>query len=411
MQESKEAGAATRVGNWNRPAHHQCAHVHESGVRCNATTATGKRLCHAHQRYNDSDPLYPIQVPLLEDPASIRYVISQTNRQLAMGAIPPANGRAMLYGCRMALDLLLYEQAQEKRRLQMEKMERKLETASRAVGESASQPVSELAGRPVSELADADVACGGSMESHVCEHRVEPSAGSGQAKGQPDVANPACETSVESHVCETRADMGHPADTAADPVDACAADAEPEPVMEPELEPESEPLPGLRRREPRFADLRGQWDKAMGRLSRELSANLTATKDEDGEAWRVRMNGPLQAGHPQMRQVHPYMQNAIAAGRSADVSAYDDAMENPGQCGPKNLPFNPAFPPRSPSMDDWREEHIAAWYRCLVPTAGEKEVRAFASSHYSAIQRNKADAAAPPAATGIEADDAVPAAS
>lgn len=348
MAQEAEAGAATRVGNWNRPAHHECAHVHESGVRCEATTATGKRLCHVHQRYNDTDPLYPIQVPLLEDPASIRFVISQTNRQLAMGAIPPANGRAMLYGCRMALDLLLYERAQEKRKLEQEKMERKLAAASQPVGESAGQPVSDLAGKlvnepasqPASELASTTVESTHSVESHVCENRAD--------MGHPgDVA---CGTPVESHPSQNRAWMGHPADaeSAADLVEACAADADPEPVVEPEVEPETEPLPSLRRREPRFADLRGEWDKAMGRLSREISANLTATEDEDGEAWRVRMKGPLQAGHPQMRQAHPYMQNAIVAGRSADASAYNDAIANPAQCGPKDLPFNPAFPPQFP---------------------------------------------------------------
>ncbi|HEY6448754.1 MAG TPA: hypothetical protein VIY53_20030 [Acidobacteriaceae bacterium] len=360
MQESNEAGAMTRVGNWNRPAHHQCAHVHESGVRCNATTGTGRRLCHAHQRYNDSDPLYPIQVPLLEDTASIRFVISQTNRQLAMGAIPPANGRAMLYGCRMALDLLLYEQAREKRKFEQEKMEKKL-----AAAEAAAASVSELTSQQVSELANGDVAS---------------------------------EIVVESRVCENRAG------SAADLVEACAAD--PEPVIEPEAEPESEPLPFLRRREPRFADLRGQWDKAMGRLSREISANLTATEDEDGEAWRARMNGPLQAGHPQMRQAHPYLQNAIAAGRSADASAYGDRPVS--ELGPRDLPFNPAFPPqyRSGMMDEWREEHIAAWYRCLIPTAREKEVREYASSIYKGIQEEKAEAAAHDPVDGLRAVEA-----
>jgi hypothetical protein len=358
---SDQAGA--RAGQGNRAEHHRCAHVTESGVGCNATTATGKRLCHAHQRYNDADPLYPIQVPLLEDAASIRFVVSQTSRQLAMGAIPPANGRAMLYGCRMALDLLLYEQSMKKLQREQEKMERKLAAA-------ASQPVSELAGQPVSELADATVAS---------------------------------EMSVESPLCKSGADMGQAeeAESATDLVEACAAGAE----------PEAEPVPLWRRREPRFADLRGQWDKAMGRLSRELSANLTAAKDEDGEAWRERMKGPLQAGHPQTRQAHRYMQNAIAAGRSADASAYSDRPVS--ELGPGELPFNPACPPQyhSDMMDDWREEHIAAWYRCLMPNAGEKEVRDYASSIYKGIQEEKAEAAAQAASTDAEAAEAVPAAS
>lgn len=217
MQEATEGRATTRVGNWDRPAHHQCAHLHESGERCNGTTATGKRLCHTHEGYSAADPLYPIQVPLLEDPSSIRFVLSQAVRQLALGAIPPANGRAILYGCRMAFDLLKYEQAE--RRLQAQ-MEKKIAVLDRM----ASEPVSERASQVASESANTTEASEGSVESHPGQTRAstpprdEPASRGLRARmGHP--ADLASDQSVESPLCENRAEpstssgqvVGHPA--------------------------------------------------------------------------------------------------------------------------------------------------------------------------------------------------------
>jgi hypothetical protein len=114
MAEQGAAGAAKQVGGWIQPEHHRCRHLHESGQRCRSTTRTGAKFCHRHQRFADTDPMYPVKVPLLEDPDSIRLVMTQTVRALAVGTVPAANGRSMLYGCRMALDLLLYGLAREK---------------------------------------------------------------------------------------------------------------------------------------------------------------------------------------------------------------------------------------------------------------------------------------------------------
>lgn len=207
MQEATEGRATTRVGNWDRPAHHQCIHIHESGERCNGSTATGKRLCHTHERFSTADPLYPIQVPLLEDPSSIRFVLSQAVRQLAMGAIPAANGRAVLYGCRMAFDLLKYEQAERRLQAQMGKKIAAMErmegqpvrdlasqqvseqasqparsSASQLASESASEPVSDLASQPVSESASEPVRADSQTVSAPASQPVRSAAGTPGAR-------------------------------------------------------------------------------------------------------------------------------------------------------------------------------------------------------------------------------------
>jgi hypothetical protein len=109
-----QAVRATKAGGWVQPEHRRCVHLHGSGERCKGTAKTGEKFCHPHQRYADADPMYPIKVPLLEDPDSIRFVASQAVRALATGTIPAANARSMLSGCRMALELLNYEFAREK---------------------------------------------------------------------------------------------------------------------------------------------------------------------------------------------------------------------------------------------------------------------------------------------------------
>jgi hypothetical protein len=107
----------------------QCRQVKENGFRCRNTPAAGETFCHHHRRYRGTRTDGGIEVPLMEDPASIRLVISQTVRAMGRGDIPPANGRAMIAGCRVALDLLDHELA--KARLEERRADR-LERAAAA---------------------------------------------------------------------------------------------------------------------------------------------------------------------------------------------------------------------------------------------------------------------------------------
>lgn len=113
MRIEQDAAAAERVvgmggnGGWlPPPEHRQCRHTMEDGERCRRWTPVGDTMCYRHFRYAGTDPLSPIKVPLLEDPASILMTITQTVRALGLGTVPQGNGRGMLYGCNIATQVL-----------------------------------------------------------------------------------------------------------------------------------------------------------------------------------------------------------------------------------------------------------------------------------------------------------------
>jgi hypothetical protein len=84
------------------PADRQCNYTKSDGHRCRAWALRGHDHCFGHHRYLHSRPERPIDVPLLEDEASIVYLLSQTLQALAWGTIPVPNGHALLNGCRLA---------------------------------------------------------------------------------------------------------------------------------------------------------------------------------------------------------------------------------------------------------------------------------------------------------------------
>jgi hypothetical protein len=131
----------------------QCHQVKENGFRCRATPAAGETFCHQHRRYRRTCGGREIEVPLMEDPASIRLVISQTVRTMGRGDIPPANGRVMIAGCKAALGLLEYELA--KARLEERRAERLERAAARQTA----------AGVAVEPVAVASVVTGGVAET------------------------------------------------------------------------------------------------------------------------------------------------------------------------------------------------------------------------------------------------------
>src|SRR5690348_902741 len=100
VRESNLGGAA--------PEHRRCRMILESGVRCGNWDVRGQGLCVRHGRWQMTER-GRVTVPLMEDEASIQLVISQTVRAMAIGALPPANGRVILAGCREAR-LTLHEQ-------------------------------------------------------------------------------------------------------------------------------------------------------------------------------------------------------------------------------------------------------------------------------------------------------------
>jgi hypothetical protein len=299
------AAGQGQAGGWKAPEHRQCVHLHESGQRCRATTKSGGKFCHTHQRWADTDPMYPVKVPLLEDPDSIRLVMTQAVRAMAMGTVPAANGRGMLYGCRMALDLLLFEFAREK--------------------------------FAAKDRAQTDQVTGDRL--------------------------PGTERGAATDAAE--AENLHPSESGSDGAPGVEGEAEGREAEEAEPEPagESCALEG-RSLGARFPDLREQWEKSVTRAANEVSRNLGRKDGEALGASQARQRGPMEAGHPEAR-----------SSRGGDPGA--ETREGP--CGPKELPFDPSCPPpwNNERMKDWLPEHMAAWFRALVPGAPEKEVRYF----------------------------------
>jgi hypothetical protein len=83
------------------PAGRQCHYLLGNGARCRDWALRGHDHCHRHHRYIHARPDSPIDVPLLEDEGSLTYVLSQTIQALAWGALPTANGHAILAACRL----------------------------------------------------------------------------------------------------------------------------------------------------------------------------------------------------------------------------------------------------------------------------------------------------------------------
>ncbi|HTW47745.1 MAG TPA: hypothetical protein VMD92_07345 [Acidobacteriaceae bacterium] len=368
MKDQAEAAQGQKQA-WVQPAHRRCAHLPVSGEQCARTTRTGEKFCHTHQRFAETDPMYPIKVPLLEDPSSIRLVASQTVRALAMGTLPASNGRAMLSGCRMALDLLLFEFAKEKLRSRAQEDRAQEDRAQSAEHRAQEDRAQEDRAQSTEHRAQEDRAQEDRAQStehraqedrvQSAEHRAqenraqEDRAQSTEHRAQEDRAQstehraqedggPAMveecgaecgnEEPLESHVCQNRADMGHAGEV---------------------------------RIVPRFPDLRQQWKAGVERSAQEVGRNLRRREEETGKEWMERQRGPIEAGHPEARG---------AAGRG-DPSA--EARE--GVCGRDELPFDPQCPPSwdRERMKDWPPVHIAAWFRAVSPKSPQSEVREF----------------------------------
>lgn len=243
MEEGMAAEATTQgkpASGWVQPEHRRCGHLHVSGARCRATTQTGDKFCYQHRAWNDTDPMYPIKVPLLEDPDAIRFVISQTVRALGMGTLPSANGRAMMGGCRMAMGLLQHELAVEKFRARSE---------HRAQSSEHRVPETECA------------------ESRATGDGLSQAAGDGLQGAEGGAES---DRSLESDASQNQAEMGHP-DSAGPRI------------------------------VPRFPDLREQWDKSVDRAAVEVARNVQRREDEDGEEWLQRQARAIEAGHPHVR--------------------------------------------------------------------------------------------------------------
>lgn len=99
------------------PADRQCQYTLASGFHCRRWSIRGHNYCHEHGRWMECRVEGPIEVPLMEDPSAVQLVVTQTVRAMGWGQIPPANGRAILHGCRIVQNGFSQELAEAKYRL------------------------------------------------------------------------------------------------------------------------------------------------------------------------------------------------------------------------------------------------------------------------------------------------------
>ncbi|HKO13541.1 MAG TPA: hypothetical protein VJV22_16345 [Acidobacteriaceae bacterium] len=105
--EAGGAGNETQQSSYQEPLERQrCEHTLIGGTRCRRWADRDEKMCHAHRMYAQSCGRSRVDVPLLEDDASILYVLSQAAQALARGAMPPSNGLAIIGACRQATRVL-----------------------------------------------------------------------------------------------------------------------------------------------------------------------------------------------------------------------------------------------------------------------------------------------------------------
>ena len=104
------------------PEDRQCRYVFAHGRHCRSWAIRGHQYCHRHGRWQEARVDGPIEIPLMEDPSAVEFVASQTIRALSWGHIPPENGRAILYGCRMMQIAQAHKLAEAKFRLKCQQL-------------------------------------------------------------------------------------------------------------------------------------------------------------------------------------------------------------------------------------------------------------------------------------------------
>jgi hypothetical protein len=114
-------GEQSNVGG-AAPAHRRCQYTKSDGKPCRSWAVRGQDFCHRHDLFLHSRAQRPIDVPLLEDEASIVLLLSETLRAMAWGTLPVANGRMLLAGCRLAHTIQMQKLEMGKFRLRLRRM-------------------------------------------------------------------------------------------------------------------------------------------------------------------------------------------------------------------------------------------------------------------------------------------------
>lgn len=296
------------------PAHRQCRRIRENGERCRKWEIRGQGLCFEHGRWAKTRVPGPITVPLLEDEGAIRLVISETVRAMGLGTIPPANGRAILSGCREARMLLRDRLAERKTAALLQRWKvtldepepeplevvdhygewlapvmdtkeilRKVEEAARLRDEQ----------RAAKAIVKADVE---ECVAEVAEPASTPDVEVGEetvSTAQGEVAEETASVEEAESLLEAIAagedkpvELGHWADSSREEPLGEMADRDDPP------EPDALWLPSLM---PRFRDLKQKWDTGILRSANQKGDMYTKRHDETWEEFREAQKRPYEA--------------------------------------------------------------------------------------------------------------------
>jgi hypothetical protein len=113
----------------------RCVELNLSGYPCGLKAVAGHDRCYIHGIFRAlNDGRCSIDIPLLEDAKAILFVYSQVARAMAQGAMPAANGNAIIRCCRGAQRLL---EEQWKRERFEEKARQRAEHRAQSAGTAA----------------------------------------------------------------------------------------------------------------------------------------------------------------------------------------------------------------------------------------------------------------------------------
>ncbi len=235
-QPSNPGGAA--------PAPRQCHYLKSDGHKCRDWAIRGQDYCARHDRFVHWRPESPIDVPLLEDEASVVLLLSETLRALAWGTIPVANGRMLLAGCRQAHTMQCQRLEMAKFRLRLRRLN--IPEAEIFDHQSTAPEPAPLPGSSEPVLSNCD-----------------PEGGTRRTDLVP------CPVPVSE--CAQNSRLGHQAE----------AEHEPTPVLQPN--PRS-----------RFRDLKKNWDKELLHSQNEMTDMRFKRHGETPEEFKAARATPFQ---------------------------------------------------------------------------------------------------------------------
>lgn len=297
------------------PPHRQCRRIRENGERCRKWEIRGQGLCFEHGRWAKTRVPGPITVPLLEDEGAIRLVISETVRAMGLGTIPPANGRAILSGCREARMLLRDKLAERKTAALLQRWKVTLDEPEpeplevvdhygewlapvmdakeilRKVEEVARLRDEQRAAQAAAQNEEAEVGLA-EVEEPVSARQdaltVDP-----ESAPQVEVAEETASAEEAESLLEAIAagedkpvELGHWADCSREETLGEMADRDDPP------EPDALWLPSLM---PRFRDLKQKWDTGILRSANQKGDMYTKRHDETWEEFREAQKRPYEA--------------------------------------------------------------------------------------------------------------------